>query len=155
MDPLSVTTAVTGFVSLGIQVVGGLVTYLDAIKDREDDLRAANDRVQQLHRQIKTVNTVTEQIGVQHLGASDDVKHCIVSCEKQLKELEDFLVEIGGGQQVTQTTPVPRSSRLKDAIEQIKKKGSYPFRRSKIKMLRTRLDNTVDALQTALITLDL
>ncbi|KAK7972560.1 hypothetical protein PG988_006694 [Apiospora saccharicola] len=45
MDPVSLAASVAGLTSLGIQVTGGISTYLDALKCRDEELEAIRARI--------------------------------------------------------------------------------------------------------------
>lgn len=56
-DPLSVAGLATGVVSLGLQVTGGLLSYLVAIRSREDDLVLAKPYVGSIQAAINHINS--------------------------------------------------------------------------------------------------
>lgn len=152
---MEVAASVAGLISLGIQVTGGLFAYIDAFTDRDGDLHATSKRISLLHSQLQTIESISQFSEAKHQYAAGSVRACIIECEIQLKPLEDFLLEEGGGQLVCSKTSDSNGSKLKEAVARIKKKGTYPFKRSKVEALKRRLDDATNALGTALTTLNL
>ncbi|KAJ9143736.1 hypothetical protein NKR23_g6340 [Pleurostoma richardsiae] len=149
---MEVAAAAAGFISLGIQVAGGVVTYLDAVKARQQDLEAATERARQLHVQLQTIESATRAPDAQHQEMTNNVRVCATECKKRLKLLEDFLVEISGCRSSAASSS--GSLRLKESVEWIKQNGTYPFKRRNIETLEKRLEGANEALQVALMTLN-
>lgn len=54
-DPISVAGLVTGVISLGLQVAGGLSNYLDAVKGRSEELHSVKQQATNMKDQLLTI----------------------------------------------------------------------------------------------------
>ncbi|KAJ9149793.1 hypothetical protein NKR23_g4090 [Pleurostoma richardsiae] len=156
MDPISITGTAAGLVSLGLQVVDGMTTYLNAVKGRKGDLDAATQQVQNLQNLIKVIERNVQTLKVEHQEPTAAVEGCMRDCTKQLGSFRDLIVKLAD------VSPPPAASSapparltITEAIKEMKKKAVYPFQRSKIEMLEKRLCNVVSALDSALAILNL
>lgn len=152
---MEVAAAAVAFVSFGIEIARGTIAYLDAIDDRDGALHAVAQRARRLRTQFETINFAIRDQDVEHQLPGDNVRACIADCENHLRPLEEFLIEISDAPPTLTTGLGSRTSRTKEIIDRIKKKGLYPFKRSKILTLEKRLEGANLALDIALTTLNL
>ncbi|KAH8649903.1 hypothetical protein BX600DRAFT_502266 [Xylariales sp. PMI_506] len=144
-DPLSVSGLVTGIVSLGLQVCGGVLDYLDALKCRTQEIAAAKRYVQNLEILIQAIKSSSARAQSQDAAVNTALRTCLESCDMQLKALDSLIGELTGAN-TTITDWVQRA-------KQQKKKLSYAFDRTKVARVEARLSPAIDALQIAIQTL--
>jgi len=149
-DPLSVAGLAAGLVSLGLQVCGGVITYLDALDCREQDLVSLRQYHSSVHQTLQVVEASLGQLQQAHQGAADAARSCLDACHTELKGLETLLAELTSG-----TQPAGSGLRRRDKFKQEGKKLLYPFSRPKLEQLEARLQNANKALQLALQALGL
>ncbi|KAI1427396.1 hypothetical protein F5Y12DRAFT_712201 [Xylaria sp. FL1777] len=141
-DPLSIAGLVTGVISLGLQVAGGLTNYLDAVKGRSEDLRSAKQGATEMKDLLLTIQDLLPQVESNWPESAITVKRHVNSCHVELGALHAFLSEL--------SQQSPSGSDLRSRFENAKKKLSYPFERSQISRLEDRLAKVNSTLQTAL-----
>ncbi|KAH6641013.1 hypothetical protein F5144DRAFT_562295 [Chaetomium tenue] len=146
-DPLSVAGLAAGVVSLGIQVSQGITTYIDALNCRDQDIISVRQRNDSLRKTLRVVETSRSQLEGDHQVATAAIRECLASCNTELNLLENLVVDLTTCDRFTA-----------GFIENAKNKGKrllYPFSRSKLEQLETRLRNANTALQLALQSLGL
>jgi hypothetical protein len=141
-DPLSIAGLVTGVISLGLQVAGGLTNYLDAVKGRSEDLRSAKQGVTEMRDLLLTIQDLLPQVESNWPASTTTVERRVKSCHSELDALHALLSEL--------SQPGASGSGLRYRFENTKKKLSYPFERSQISRLEDRLTKINNTLQTAL-----
>ncbi|AEO69059.1 uncharacterized protein THITE_42560 [Thermothielavioides terrestris NRRL 8126] len=141
-DPLSVAGLATGVVSLGLQVYGGITSYLDALKCRKEDIASARQQVECLDKALQVVKTSLPQLQQEHQAPTAAVRGCLDSCSRELKGLQTLIAELAG--------PDKATSGGKEKVQAFSKKLRYPFNRPKIELLEMRLRNANSTLQLAL-----
>ncbi|KAK8063198.1 hypothetical protein PG996_007850 [Apiospora saccharicola] len=145
-DPLSVAGLAAGVVSLGLQVTGSLVSYFDAIKNRDDDLALAK----------RYANTI--QLSINHLRSSaaytsasqvarDNIRASVDACKVQLQALSELVDRL--------STSQGGASTIRHKIRDSSNKLVYAFHRPDIKELEDRLSRANVALQGAMQVLGL
>ena len=142
-DPLSITASVAGLISLGIQVVGGITRYLDAVHDRKDDLTSAKTLVGRMQDLLQLVDKVAAKVEPTHTTTSAFLK-ATASVQPELKALEELVQRLD-----TTKHPSPSHEVLGKVYVQAKKL-SYPFHRPTVERLQFRLDRVNSMLQAAL-----
>ncbi|KAK5635648.1 hypothetical protein RRF57_011360 [Xylaria bambusicola] len=141
-DPLSVAGLVTGVISLGLQVAGGLTNYLDAVKGRSEDLMSAKQGGTEMRDLLLTIQDLLPQVESNWPASATTVKRHVKSCHAELSALHTLLSEL--------SQPVASRPGLRHKFENTKKKLSYPFERSQISHLEDRLAKVNSTLQMAL-----
>ncbi|KAI8631711.1 hypothetical protein F5Y19DRAFT_473390 [Xylariaceae sp. FL1651] len=141
-DPLSVAGLAAGVVSLGLQVVGGLLEYLDAMKARPEELNAAKQQANDMKGLLLTIQDLLPQIEKNWPASANTVEHHVNSCRIELSALNDLLLEL--------SQPEAQFSSIRVKFVEQKKKLSYPFNRSYVGRLESRLAKVNSSLQTAL-----
>lgn len=119
-DPFSITASVAGLISLGVQITGGVTQYLDAVREREDDIASAKTQVQRMQELLKVVEDVAAKIKPSH-NATAAFLNAAASVEPELKALKEFILRIDA-----MDRPPPSHKILEKAYIQAKKL-KYPF----------------------------
>lgn len=141
---MGLAASVAGLVSLGLQVTGGILKYVDAFESREQDLAL----VRQQNEALRTTLQVIEEYVVAH-GLSPElaatVSRSMQSFEKALERIESLYPDLvdSGGKSWT--------SRLGNR----KRRFTYPFNRSKVQELGRQLETARGTLQLTLNALDM
>jgi DNA anti-recombination protein RmuC len=146
-DPLSVAGLAAGVVSLGIQVCGGITKYLDALDCREQDILSAKQQNECLRKALQVVEASLARLQRDHSAAAAAVQDCLDSSKQELSALNDFVTQLAGSGQ-------PSTGR-RGRIKAEGRKLLYPFHRSKLEQLESRLRNANATLQVALQALGL
>ena len=146
-DPLSVACLAAGLVSLGLQVCGGIITYVDALDCREQDIASVRQQHHSLQITLRVVETSLSQLPRDHQEAAAAAHDCLDVCQAKLKGLESLVAELASSNS-------PSTSR-RGKIRHQSKKLLYPFSRVKLEQLETRLQSANATLQLALQALGL
>ncbi|KAI0801610.1 hypothetical protein GGR55DRAFT_701407 [Xylaria sp. FL0064] len=141
VDPLSIAGLVTGVISLGLQVAGGLSDYLDAVKGRTEELRSAKRQATEMKELLLTIKDLLPQVENTFPKSAIMIKRHVNSCDAELSALHALLSEL------SQPSSSGTGIRLKLSEQ---KKLTYPFNRSHISRLEERLTKVNNTLQTAL-----
>ncbi|TDZ23986.1 hypothetical protein Cob_v003355 [Colletotrichum orbiculare MAFF 240422] len=138
-EGLGLAASVAGLVSLGLQITGGIVKYVDAFKGRKEELdfvRRQNDAL--------AANLRSFQGWAPSPGRSPDidaaVAHNIQLLESELmgvKALHDKLADNAGQSWAAK-------------FENTKKRSTYPFNQAKVHELGQRLEKAMDVLLLAM-----
>ncbi|KAK3897789.1 hypothetical protein C8A05DRAFT_47707 [Staphylotrichum tortipilum] len=136
-DPLSVAGLAAGLVSLGLQVCGSVIAYIDALDCREQDLASLRHQHNSVYKTLQRT----------HQRATAAVRSCLDACHAELEDLNDLVVGFSTGTR----SETSRREKLRSQG----KKLLYPFSRPKLEHLETRLRNANAALQLALQALGL
>lgn len=84
-DPLSVAGTAVGIASLGIQVCQGLIKYLQAVNDRNEEIRDAVRDVKQVLSLLDNLNNTLPNVSFGN--GTTSIQTCIDNCNKKLTEL--------------------------------------------------------------------
>lgn len=146
-DPLSVAGLAISVISLGIQVSGGITTYIDGLNCRDQDIASVRQQNDSLVKIVQVVETSLSQLENDHQVATATTRECLQSCTKEIEALESLVSDLTACDQFT--------TGRRDKIKNKGKKLLYPFSRPKLEQLETRLHNANATLQLALQTLGL
>ncbi|KAK7750502.1 hypothetical protein SLS62_007581 [Diatrype stigma] len=146
-DPFSIAGSAAGLISLGIQIGGGIITYLNAIKCRADDIASVKRQAQNFETVLSIIQAALDRVDPSHQVPISAVAECLGSCEAEIKGLEDFVSEIAGGSSSQPT--------FKDKVKEKARKLAYAFDQPKLEQLESRLSRVNGILQTALQALGL
>lgn len=146
-DPITIVGLVAGLTSLGIQVCGGITTYLDAIKCHADDIAYVKRQVQSLETVLQVVRTTLPRIDSSHQASITAVVECLKLFETEIEALRSFVSKLTGG-----TTT---AANFKDKVKEQTKKLTYAFNRTKLDQLESRLVHANGIFQTSLQGLNL
>lgn len=138
-----------GLVSLGIQVSAGITTYLDAIKCRAEDIASVKQQVRSFDGVLRSVQSALGNVDSTRKNqvSVTAITDCLASCETELKSLEVFVLKLTGSG--------PSQASFKDKIREQTKKLAYPFNRTELDRLQTKIARVNGILQTALQSLNL
>ncbi|KAJ3571170.1 hypothetical protein NPX13_g5471 [Xylaria arbuscula] len=140
-DPLSVAGLVTGAISLCLQLTGGLIDYLDAVKGRTEDLSSAKRKATQTSSLLLAIRDLYPQLKTSWPASATLVDKHVKSCETELSALHAYLSEL---------SQHPSSgSGLRFKFHEKQKMLTYPFNRSHITRLEERLASVNSTLQVA------
>ncbi|KAJ3544960.1 hypothetical protein NM208_g2762 [Fusarium decemcellulare] len=140
-DPLSVAGTAVGIASLGIQVCQGLVSYLQSLEGRNQEIREGLREIQTLVSMFYSLNDILPKIDEKHPGTIA-LRRCLEDSEKKLLELQEFLIKIRGPQNASTST----IGKMDDARRAL----IYPFREGKLNSLRQSLRELLDNLNLAI-----
>ncbi|KAK8133585.1 hypothetical protein PG984_005597 [Apiospora sp. TS-2023a] len=141
-EALGLAASVAGLLSLGLQVTGGVASYLDALENRQEELASAKRQNEALVASLEIVKTASTHVLSHH---AHTVATSIQSCEAELRSVEDLLADLANCD----------TSTWRQRLRSKKKKLSYRFDRSKVQQLVQRLHNSNQVLQLALAGLNL
>lgn len=142
-DPLSITASVAGLVSLGIQVVGGITKYLEAVRERKNDVASVKAQVVRTQDLLTLVAKVAAKVEPNHSTAAAFLKNS-ASVQPELQALEEFVRKLD-----TTKLPQPSHEVLGKVYVQAKKL-TYPFHRATMDRLQSQLARVNSMLQAAL-----
>lgn len=146
-DPVSVAGLAVSVVSLGIQVSGGITTYIDSLSCRDKDIASIRQQNASLQKSLEVIEASLPQFHRKHHPATTAVHECLDSSKNELSTLESLISDLTSCDQFAKSR--------KDKFKSQGKRLLYPFSRPKVKELETRICNTNSALQLALQTLGL
>ncbi|KAI0551720.1 hypothetical protein F4679DRAFT_537760 [Xylaria curta] len=141
-DPLSIAGLATGVISLGLQVVGGLFDYLDAVKGRAEELSSARRQATNMEDLLMAVQDLLPQLENSLPTSATLLERHIQSCNAEISALYSLLSAL--------SQPASSSSGIRLKLAEQKQKFAYPFNRNHLSDLEERLVKVNSALQTAL-----
>lgn len=142
-DPLSITASVAGLVSLGIQVIGGVTKYLDAVRDYNNDVASVKSQVVRTQDLLTLVVKVAAKAEPNHSTTAAFLKNS-ASIQPELQALDKLVRKLD-------TTKLPQPSH--DVLGKVyvqAKKLAYPFHRPTMDRLQSQLARVNSMLQAAL-----
>jgi hypothetical protein len=142
MEPISLSSAAASFVALGLQIYGGLVSYLGAVKARPDDLASANRQLTRLRALLNLIPTTVGAVRAQHPASITAVGECARSCENEMKALQGLLTKLDD-------SPSSSGHSVIESIREGKKKLPYPFSRDRIAKLEGLLEKVNGTTKTS------
>jgi hypothetical protein len=146
-DPLSVAGLAAGLVSLGLQVCGNIITYIDALDCREHDLAALRHQHNSVFQTLQVVEASLAQLQRTHQRATAAARSCLDACHAELEDLSVLVAEY--------SSRTRSETSRREKLRSQGKKLLYPFSRPKLEHLEARLRNANAALQLALQALGL
>ncbi|KAF3016411.1 hypothetical protein E8E14_002565 [Neopestalotiopsis sp. 37M] len=139
-EGLGLAASVAGLVSLGLQITGGVVNYLDAVDRREDDLAHLRQQNQALTVTLLALETMAAGLQIQQLAFSGTLVQNLQRCKNALGDAEKLRIELTDDKNTTWTTRLGNT----------KKKLTYKFQEPKIQQLSHRLQRTNEVLNLTL-----
>lgn len=143
-DPLSTLASVVGLVGFGKKTCNAVMTYLDAVKSRSQEIERAKKEVQTIRHLLTTIENSTDKISSRHESSKSTVRACMATCHMEIVALEALLFKL------QDSTVVGQDSRLWHNIRDQGKKLTYSFHRSKLDRLQTQLHKVIGTLHVAL-----
>ncbi|KAK9420112.1 putative Fungal N-terminal domain-containing protein [Seiridium unicorne] len=146
-ESLGLAASVGGLLSLGLQITGGIVKYLDALDRRQEELahlRQQNDALTAILSALEIISSRLQVQG-QSLVLTTTVAQHIQSCKDGLTAVETLRVDLTDGDTRIWTM----------RLENKRKRLTYAFNEPKVQQLTQRLQHTNGLLQLALTGLGL
>lgn len=142
-EPIGLAASVAGLISLGLQITGGIVTYVNALEGRQDDLASVKRQNDAFAATLNIVRAASSRFqGHQH---DQTIKLNLVSCETELHALEELLANLADCDTATWR------HRLKNKT----KKLTYAFHQSKVQQMLQRLQHANENIQLVVTALGL
>ncbi|KAF6817886.1 hypothetical protein CPLU01_13460 [Colletotrichum plurivorum] len=138
---------VVGVVSLGIQLSSGIMTYLDGIQCREEDIDSTKRRCRSMEALLKEMESLRLRLPPPTALTNTNgtaLEESMTSAKAELSLLADFMAKISP----SDALPSPKTA-IKKLREQ-KRKLLYPFRRDHLDHLDSRLEAANTTLRAAL-----
>ncbi|KXH29764.1 hypothetical protein CSIM01_05530 [Colletotrichum simmondsii] len=136
-ESVGLAASVAGLLSLGLQITGGIVKYMDAFEGRDEELRNVRKQNDNLGVTLHAMKTVLASLQGQSPAVAAAVDQNIRSCEEDLRALEALCIELSDHAGSTWTT----------RLENKKKKVTFAFHRPKLRDLELQLQKAHGALQ--------
>lgn len=134
-------------VSLGLHVCGNIAAYVDALNCRKKDIESVRQQNEALRKTLQLASTSLSLLQRDNYAAATTARECLESSKKTLADLETLVASLTACDQPTSS----RRSNLKGQG----KKLLYPFSRTKVEELGTRIHHANSTLQVAMQTLGL
>ncbi|OHF02485.1 hypothetical protein CORC01_02180 [Colletotrichum orchidophilum] len=144
-ESVGLAASVAGLVSLGLQITGGIVKYLDAFEGRHDELTSVKEQNDNLTVTLRAMQTTLSGLQHQNPEVTTAVAQNIQSCEKELSAVEALCENLSDGDGKTWPKRLMNN----------KKKLTYAFHQSKLQHLAQRLQQAHGILQLAMANLGL
>lgn len=146
-EAFGVAASVSGLVSLGLELCSRIVTYIDGVQSREEDLSAVSRHAEDLRNSLDVIKSAIPNLSSKHETAGSAVAAALKSGEQELKTLDDFVGKL--------TDPLGQPQSLKATLRHARKKITYPFHRESLETLQQRLQRANVSLQAAMHALGL
>lgn len=143
-ESVGLAASIGGIVSLGLTITGGIIKYVDAFKDREEELNFVSRHNETLKAALLALDRHLRSNN-QSGAIPDEVAQSMQSFKKELDNLKALHSDLAD------SDPQSWTSRFKNR----KRKVTYAFDRSKIQELGLRLQKAGDGLQLILKVLHL
>lgn len=142
-DPLSITASVAGLVSLGIQVVGGITKYLEAVREGKNDVASVKAQVARTQDLLTLVVKVAAKAEPNHSTTAAFLKD-FASVQPELQALEELARKLDTPQ------PPQQSHEVLGKVYVRAKRLTYPFHRPTMDRLQSQLARVNSMLQAAI-----
>ncbi|KAJ0322812.1 hypothetical protein COL5a_008639 [Colletotrichum fioriniae] len=136
-ESVGLAASVAGLLSLGLQITGGIVKYMDAFEGRDDELRNVKKQNDNLAGTLRAMKTVLAGLQGQSLAVTAAVDQNIRSCEEDLQAIEALCIKLSDRAGSTWT----------NRLENKKKKVTFAFHRNKLRDLELQLQKAHCTLQ--------
>ncbi|KAK7918073.1 hypothetical protein PG985_009947 [Apiospora marii] len=142
-EAIGLAASVAGLVSLGLQITGGIVTYVNALESRQDDLAS----VKRQNDAFAATLTIVRAAYSRFQGHQYDqtIKVNLLSCETDLHALEELLADLADCDTATWRQRVKNKTR----------KLTYAFHHSKVQQMLQSLQHANKGLQLVVTALGL
>ncbi|KAK4187519.1 hypothetical protein QBC35DRAFT_384697 [Podospora australis] len=146
-DPLSAGGLAVGLIASGIQVGGGLVDYLNAVKGQPEDIASARRLLDNMTDTLQVLKSSATRFQAVHSTSTAAVERRLAAVRVELQALETTVREFESHGQP--------SSSLHGRVKAQGRKLFYPFERTKLGQLEQRLEQTNNVLDKAIHALQL
>ncbi|KAL6918227.1 hypothetical protein FSST1_009722 [Fusarium sambucinum] len=137
-DPIGVAGTAVGIVSLGIQVLQGLMKYVQAVKGSKEEIEEIIQEVQRVVSLFYNLNNVLPEVNSRKCTQS--LHNSLGSCYTKLEKLQDFL----NGLKLPQLS-TSASTTIRNTTRSI----IYPFQQAKLYSLHQSLRKDLGDLRLA------
>lgn len=160
-DPFSSVSAALGVVSFGITVCKGLVSYLNAIKERRKELRDTLEDTATLMKVLQSLIEILPRIVSSRPDSAAVLLRCLQQAKSRLVALRDLVAKLAGlpPEQVASLalpdaihTPSSSAIGLKASVKDTGRALLYRFNQDDLKSVRQAILQLVDILNLALLT---
>lgn len=143
-DPVSISAAAVGVISFGIQTCQGLTSYYAALRAHDEECANTANSIDSLSNVLQNLkgllSHVETQINPDTRPLLQHIDSTIIACGGRLEKLERLLKDFRGkGDPAT----------VRDKWRNLKRKGLYPLRRDRLKLLREDAGNLQSTLSLA------
>ncbi|KAJ3579339.1 hypothetical protein NPX13_g1225 [Xylaria arbuscula] len=130
-EAFAAAASAAGIVSLGLEVCEGLSTYVDAFRNRGEDISAINRQVGSFQSSLAILRDALPGVDVKHQTAGNTAQAALDSCQLELNALKAFMDTLGD--------PITQSHTFESSLTHAKKKLAFPFHRKKLEALQKRV----------------
>ncbi|KAI0125524.1 hypothetical protein BJ170DRAFT_596772 [Xylariales sp. AK1849] len=141
-EAFGVAASVSGIVSLGLELSSRIISYVDAVRRRDEEIGSVHRQAKNLQSSLDILKNAVPALALKHKLACDTVLAALKSGEQELEVLKDFVDRLTG--------PVGQPHNLKSTLKHTKKKMTFPFHREDLEALQQRLDRANISLQAAI-----
>lgn len=143
-DPFSVAASAISVVSLGIQVCQGLLSYYSDYKSYDDTVGSLCTKIEGLQSTLEICEGALQKPGKPISNASANVTKSIGACKDNLSSLQTTLDSCKN---------ISKPQGFRASIHDYGQQTLYPFRKSNILRLQSKVAELQDIVHTALLTL--
>ncbi|KAK8140111.1 hypothetical protein PG984_000177 [Apiospora sp. TS-2023a] len=144
-ESVGLAASIAGLVSLGLQITGGIATYLDALESRRDELASVKRQNEALAAALDTIKAATPHNSFQGHQHDAAIENNTQSCKAELQAVEELLATLADCDTTT----------WRQRLKNKKKKLTYAFNRPKVQQIVQRLHSANSILQLTLAGLGL
>ncbi|KAI1361372.1 hypothetical protein F5Y08DRAFT_314987 [Xylaria arbuscula] len=130
-EAFAAAASAAGIVSLGLEVCEGLSTYIDAFRNRSEDISAIRRQVGGFQSSLAILRDALPDVDVKHQTAGNTAQAALDSCQLELNDLKAFMETLGD--------PKTLSHTFESSLTHAKKKLAFPFQKKKLEALQKRL----------------
>lgn len=148
-DPFSAAAGTAGFVSLGIEVCKGLISFFRAWKAHDRDIEMALERLTHLERTLKSLSnilSIIESVDDTASGYLHEAREWILSSTAALNKLHGALVE---------SESINQPAGMLDKMHNVRMRSMHLFNKGMLKDLRSDVAETQNNLDRAIQILNL
>lgn len=141
-DPFTIAASAPGFVSLGIQVCGGLIKYCRAWKSHDNEIEEALKRLIELELTLKSLSEILSVVeSLDDSTSLHGARQKIYSCTAALNKLHGTLIEM---ESISQPTGIL------DKLHNVRLGSTFLFNREKLKYLQNSIAESQSNLGNAI-----
>ncbi|KAJ5935909.1 NACHT nucleoside triphosphatase [Penicillium verhagenii] len=126
-DPLSITSGIAGFLSLGIQVTQSLVDFYTTYKGQDTDLAKITRKLDDLQTLFRALESAVEK-----RRSQPNTQDLLQEVEKAVQKCEEIIIELQSECEKFHSDP---AASLKDRVKVAGRRAAYPFRKSTLQKL--------------------
>ncbi|KAJ5370081.1 uncharacterized protein N7496_006173 [Penicillium cataractarum] len=138
-DPISLTGTAVGVVSLGLQVCGEIVSYCQAWKGFDEDIRNFSQKADGLRIPLEVLRGLLANSQETDVTTAADIEDKLQHIERVITRLKNATKQFAS-----------RASGETAAIRAQFKKATYPFRKNSLREMSSDLDSLQLSLHTIL-----